>query len=152
MRFKFQDHPHLAEPLGQLMIQRWRQCEIKVDLVTSVPMSSKQLRVRGYNQAELMAKVVARCLGLPYKTLLMKRKETREQSKLKREERLTNVIGVFEPCGNEDLGGKAVLLVDDVLTTGATASECAKVLLSAGASAVYVLTLARGTGDQRTIS
>lgn len=152
LRFKFQDHPHLAEPLGQLMVQRWRQSGIKVDLVTAVPISSRRLKVRGYNQAELLAKVVARGLGIPYRTLLVKRRETREQSKLKREERLKNVIGVFATYGNEDLGGKAVLLVDDVLTTGATASECAKVLQGVGASVVYVLTLARGTGTQRPIS
>lgn len=152
LRFKFQDHPDLASPLGQLMVQRWRQSGIEVNLVTSVPLSLRSLRIRGYNQAELLAKVVANGLNLPYRNLLKKKRETKEQSKLKREERLKNLIGAFQALSPESLLNEAVLLVDDVLTTGATASECAKTLLGMGASAVYVLTLARGTGDQRAIS
>jgi ComF family protein len=152
LRFKFQDHPDLAEPLGKLMIQKWLQSGNNVDLVTSVPLSSKRLRIRGYNQAELLARVVAKGLNVPYRNLLKKKRETLEQSKLKREERLKNLIGVFQASSSQSLSGEKVLLVDDVLTTGATASECAKTLLSMGASSVYVLTLARGTGDQRAIS
>lgn len=152
LRFKFQDHPALAIPLGQLMAQAWQKQEIEADIVTSVPLSKRRLRLRGYNQAELLAKTIAHGLGLPYQELLVRKRHVKEQSRLKREERLTNVLGAFAPIDGLDLGGKRVLLVDDVLTTGATTSECSRALLKAGASSVYVLTMARGTGTQRMSS
>jgi ComF family protein len=134
------------------MAQAWQKQEIEADIVTSVPLSKRRLRLRGYNQAELLAKTIAHGLGLPYQELLVRKRHVKEQSRLKREERLTNVLGAFAPIDGLDLGGKRVLLVDDVLTTGATTSECSRALLKAGASSVYVLTMARGTGTQRMSS
>jgi ComF family protein len=152
LRFKYQDHPGLSAPLGKLLAEKFRETGVQVDLVTWVPLHQRKLKMRGYNQAELLARAISVNLGLPYGDLLIKKKETKPQSRLSREERLKNVIGVFKPKSAVELQGKSLLLVDDVVTTGATASECARVLKEMGAEKVFVLSLARGTGTQRPIS
>lgn len=152
LRFKFQDHPNLSVSLGRLLTEKFKKNGIQVDVVTWVPIHRRKLRLRGYNQAELLAKAFSSNLGLPCADLLSKKRETKPQSRLSREERLKNVLGVFEPKASDGLLGKRILLIDDVITTGATASECARVLKEMGAEKVFVLTLARGTGTQRPIS
>lgn len=133
-------------------MEKFQKTGFPIDLVTWVPIHPRKLKLRGYNQAELLAKALSFNLGLPCMDLLSKKKETKPQSKLNREERLKNILGVFEPKPSIMVFGKRILLVDDVITTGATASECARVLKKMGAEKVYVLALARGTGTQRPIS
>ncbi len=116
------------------------------DAVVPVPLHPVKRRERGYNQSALLAAGLSRRLGLPLmggRTLLRLR-PTPSQTRLTARQRLTNVKGAFGTLRPAAWTGKRVLLVDDVMTTGATVSACAEVLLNAGAVAVDVLTVARG--------
>jgi competence protein ComFC len=111
-----------------------------VNLVTSVPVAAGRYRERGYNQSELLAREVARRLGLPYSTMLG-RLTTAHQMGQDRRTRLEQVAGAF--YGVRRLEGQRVLIVDDVVTTGATLSECAATLRAAGAGPVWAAAVAR---------
>ncbi len=112
--------------------------------VVPIPLSRRRRRERGFNQAELIAKVVAREAGVPLDgKLLWKTKDRPPQAGLTRKDRLRNVQSVYRARLPLSLRGERLLLVDDVLTTGATAESAARALLEAGAGAVDVLTLAR---------
>lgn len=145
-RFKFKDRPRLASPLAGFLARLLREHSLQADLLTFVPLSSRRKRERGYNQAQLLAKSLSLQTGIPWAELLLKVKDTPAQSKLPRQKRLANVKGAFVLKGGIDIKGKRVALVDDVLTTGATAGECARLLKMGGAEEIYILTLARGTG------
>ena len=113
-----------------------------IDALAPVPIHHTRKRERGYNQAEIIGEVLAGWLGKPMLPRLLRRlRSTGTQTKLKKEERAKNISGAFKANGNA--AGKSVLLVDDVLTTGSTVNECAKVLRQAGAAEVRVLTAAR---------
>jgi ComF family protein len=144
-RYKFQGGQSHARVFGTLMVQclsdRW---EGEADLVTWVPLSRKRLRQRGYDQARLLAQQMGALLSLPAEPTLEKRRETGRQSQLDTEqERRDNVRDAYGLLPGVELGGKTVVLVDDVATTGATLSECAGCLRQAGAASVVALTLAR---------
>jgi ComF family protein len=117
---------------------------IEVDIVTAVPLYRARLKAREFNQSLLLARGIAKRYGLPAAELLKKRRVTKCQSSLTKAERLVNLKGAFGLGANARVKGSRVLLVDDVMTTGATLDECAKTLLSGGASSVACLTLARG--------
>jgi ComF family protein len=114
------------------------------DVVVPVPLHARRRRERGYDQAELLARVIARHLGLPlHRKALVRKRYTSQQSLLVMNTRWDNVRGAFE-IGRSALPPHCnVLLVDDVITTGATISECARVLKRAGAARVHALALAR---------
>jgi ComF family protein len=113
-------------------------------VVTPIPTTPERMRTRGYNQAELLARRVAERLGLPCVAALRRTRATRSQTALTPRERLRNVRGVFGPGhGAGTLTGRTVLLVDDVLTTGATVSAATECLTEAGAGPVIVATFAR---------
>lgn len=113
-------------------------------IVLAVPLSKRRYRWRGFNQAELLAKIIANSFSWPFDWKnLVKIKHTKPQAELSALTRLKNLNKVFAWRGN-NLGGQTVLLVDDVVTTGATLNEVARVLKAAGASRVYCLTLAHG--------
>lgn len=144
-RYKFQHGRAHSRLFGDLMAQclqdRW---QAPVDLVTWVPLSKKRLRARGYDQAELLARRVGQAAGLPVLPTLIKTRNTGTQSRLGQEDaRKANVLGAYACLPGADLAGKRVVLVDDVVTSGATLSECAACLRKAGAQSVVVLTLAR---------
>jgi len=109
-------------------------------VVTFVPMTRRDRRARGFNQAEILARIVARELSLPMKRLLIKTRETRLQSRLSAVERKTNLQDAFRllPSSHEQ-----VLLVDDIYTTGSTVEECARTLKRGGAQSVVAVTVAR---------
>jgi ComF family protein len=104
------------------------------DSITSVPVATTHYRERGYNQAELIAKKVALKQSLPYSAMLARISNV-QQVGSRRTDRLKQVQGVF--VSRKSLAGQRVLIVDDVLTTGATLNECARVLRAAGAKAVW---------------
>ena len=117
-----------------------------IDLILPVPLSSVKLRQRQFNQAKLLAESLSGTFSKELKdSLLIKIKPGPAQVNLSRVERLKNVQGVFKVKNAEALKDKNVLLVDDVFTTGATANECAKVLLEAGAKRIDVFALAGST-------
>lgn len=125
---------------------RIQPLNIKVDLVTSVPMRPSKLRTRGYNQAHLLAKTFAQKVGLPYHATLLKRVHTGiiSQTRLQRAGRLQNAKAAYALTSKKTrLDNQTILLIDDVMTTGATCNACANHLRNAGAKAVYILVLAR---------
>lgn len=116
----------------------------QVPLVVPTPMHPRRERKRGYNQAELLSREVARMLGCPHARALRKLSNTRQQARLDHEARARNLEGSIGVCA--DVRGQVILLVDDVYTTGATMRVCASALLAAGARAVYGLAYA-GAGQ-----
>lgn len=148
-RYKFSGVRAYAAPFATLMAQ----CVVdrldgEFDCVSWVPLSRKRLRSRGYDQARLLARGVASQLGLEAVRVLDKVRHTPAQSGLEEvSARRANVLGAYSLCSGADVKGKRILLVDDVVTTGATLAECARVLLTAGAEQVVCVTLAlAGTG------
>jgi ComF family protein len=111
-------------------------------VLVPVPMHPSARRRRGFNQAELLAKGVAEAAGAPLVRALGKTARTPPQSKTGHERRADNVRGTFRPSGPE-VAGRHVCLVDDLVTTGATAAACSAALVAAGARTVTVLCLAR---------
>lgn len=150
-RYKFGNARHYAAPYGQLLAMRIARDLPQADLITWVPISAKRLRKRGFDQVELLAKAVSPELGIPAEKLLDKFRDNRANSGLKTPaERRANVLGVYRAVDPARLRGKRVLLLDDIVTTGATASECARVLLTAGAEEViFAAVAAAGTTSSK---
>ncbi len=142
--------PRLAAYFGEKMAEKFlAEFEERTSepmLITAVPMTKKSQRLRGYNQAERLAESVADYFsanGLTVvfdTTLLIKTRETALQKQMTARERRENVKGAFALRERKICKDKVVLLVDDILTTGATGSECARKLFSAGAKEVYFIT------------
>lgn len=144
--FKFQGRPALAGPLGETLTEfALRELTLAAyDALAPVPLFRTRERERGYNQSALLAREVQPHMpGAGYSEALKRHRPTRAQSQLKTpEERRKNVSGAFSMADDHGLEGKTVLLVDDVVTTGGTVMECARVLRRAGAAAVDVLAVA----------
>jgi len=138
-QLKFHGIKRISKTLGRLLLS--------LDLpetegIVPVPVTIKRLRERGFNQSLLIARVIEKESKVPLlMDTLLKKKETPPQIGLSAKERLLNLKNAFEVKGN--IKGRRLLLVDDVMTTGATVTECSKVLMKAGAEEVIVLTLAR---------
>nr|WP_319487943.1 ComF family protein [uncultured Caproiciproducens sp.] len=144
IRFKFYGQQHFADFYAAGMSEQVRKnCpDSQFDTVTPVPISSERYKVRGYNQSELLARAVAECLQLPFGEYLVKIKDNREQHKLSKKDRRSNVSGVYLPKDRDKIAGKSILLIDDIVTTGATLRECASVLLQSGAKQVMCAAVA----------
>jgi ComF family protein len=143
---KYGGEQRLAEPLGAAVARRWARVGVGAELVTHVPVHAERARVRGYDQAELIARAAARNLGLPYASLLARERATVAQFDLDRGDRAANVAGAFAArVGNDSAGaaGRWCLLIDDVVTTGATLAACAEALERAGALGTSAITVAR---------
>ena len=112
------------------------------DCVTFVPMTPKAIRRRGYNQAKLLAEGLSKATGKPLLCAVEKKRENADQRELTRAEREENMKNVFAVTDKEQVKGKRILIADDTLTTGATASALAEVLKKAGAAGVYLVTVA----------
>lgn len=132
-----------AELLGSYMSELVKREALKVDIVTFVPISKNVRRKRGYNQAKLLAETVSSKVNKPCLELLEKVKETKDQIGLNKEERWGNVSDCFKFNEKLCIEGKNILLVDDVITTGATAVNCVKLLKKFGAGRVYILTASK---------
>ena len=131
----------MAGPLGDLIATTvLADRRLRADVVVPVPLHASRYRQRGFNQAELLGRRVAWVLGLPCEGLLRRTHATDAQSGLTRQVREINVRGAFVCV--EPLAGRDVLLIDDVMSTGFTASECARALRVAGAGEVVVATVA----------
>lgn len=149
LRVKFEDDTSAISSLGAFLRAKFTACGLKhrFDVVVPVPVSAKTMRTRGYNQSELLARQLAQ-EGMPVLAdALYKDKETPRQMDLGRKERLNNVSGVYKAKLADEIVGKRVLLVDDIITTGSTLNECAKTLLEAGAECCGALCLACTSKD-----
>ena len=168
---KYAGERRMAQPLGRAAAERWRRAGAGGDLLVPVPVHAERARLRGYDQAMLLAEVIGRDLDVPTASLLERHRRTVAQFDLDRADRGANVAGAFRlkaaagraavgdqrgPAapdergpttlstpGGPDLTGRWVVLIDDVTTTGATLAACARVLMAAGALAVSGLTVAR---------
>jgi ComF family protein len=146
---KYAGERRLAEPLGAAVARRWGRVGVGAEVVVPAPVHAERERQRGYDQAALIARVAARHLGLPVALALERGRATVAQFELGRDERAANVAGAFRLRGLDAsaprtaVGGRWVLLVDDVVTTGATLAACADALERAGARAVSAIAVAR---------
>jgi ComF family protein len=141
--FKFKRHDFFADPLAELMEQTIRERgDRDFDAIVPVPMHRAKLRRRGYNQAELLARALAKRIGVRCQpALLTKTRDHDAQSKLARDERAANVRGAF--LASARVTSLRILLVDDVCTTGATIRACAGELVRAGAARVAAAVVAK---------
>lgn len=140
-QFKYGGVRALAPILGQMLVDNWRQDPYPADLIVPVPLHSSRLRQRGYNQSALLARELARGTGIAVaEHVLTRRVATPPQVGLNAHERLLNVRGAFACQGA--VSGLRVVVIDDVMTTGATLRACAEELLRAGATEAWGLTLA----------
>lgn len=142
---KYLRQTQLAPLLATRLATIFRGLNWQPDLITTVPMHPKKLAKRGYNQAGLIAQAFAQQINLPYlPDALIRTKETVSQVGLSAKERQNNMQDVFK-AQSEQIRGKIVLIVDDVLTTGATLNECAGALLDGEASLVLGMTITRAS-------
>lgn len=140
--FKYERRRDLATPLATLLQQHLAQNNLNVDLVTAVPLHPSRQQERGYNQAELLAREIARRKGITFVPGLVRVRATADQVGLDATGRRENVDGAFA-ADRSAFSGSRVLLVDDVCTTGATMDACAVALKEAGAKLTFGLAVAR---------
>jgi len=144
--FKYNDKQYLGRPLARLLIDFIRKYDLPVgymDYLIPVPLHSAKLREREFNQAQVLCAEVAAAFGKPVLDgNLFRYRATDTQATLEPHQRFLNVKGCFAVTEKESIKGRNFLLIDDVLTTGATASEAAGALKDSGANIVFVLTLA----------
>ena len=142
---KYDGELRLVEVLAEQMAARWARAGIGGDVLVPVPVHAARLRQRGFDQAELLARAAGRLLNLPVATVLERATRTAAQHSLGRRARAANVGGAFVvgATGRGAVKGRWPVLIDDVVTTGATLSGCAQALYAAGAHAVSGLALAR---------
>jgi len=144
--FKYARQMHLRH-----LVARWlraalddeRVRDVSFDLIVPVPLHPARQRERGFNQATLLAELLSADISLPSKPVLERIRYTTTQTALDRSERMENLHNAFRLRKNANVRGLRVLLIDDVLTTGSTLSECARVLKRAGAISVHAATAAR---------
>jgi ComF family protein len=142
---KYDGELRLVEVLADEMAARWARAGIGGEMLVPVPVHAARLRQRGFDQAELLARAVGRRINLPVATVLERATRTAAQHSLGRRARAANVGGAFAVKADDAraVDGRWIVLVDDVVTTGATFSGCAAALYGAGACAVSGLALAR---------
>ena len=142
---KYNSVTELAPLLADLMIDQLIDEDLPKDIIiTVVPLHRKKKLERGYNQSELIGKIVAEKLGIEYQNLLIRKKYTESQVKLKGAQRRKNLDNVFELTKSIDVSGRSIILVDDVSTTGTTLEECARILRVANARRVWGLVVSKG--------
>ncbi len=147
-RFKFQSMQQYAAVYGRLIAMKILKEGLSFDVLTWVPISKKRRAERGYDQSELIAKAIAKELAVPCIATLQKTRHNLAQSlQPNAAARKANVLGAYSIASSLDLTDKQILLIDDIMTTGATLSECSRVLLTAGAKNVCCATMAAVRGE-----
>ncbi len=144
--FKYARQMHLRHLLAEWLkaaLDDERLRNVSFDLMVPVPLHPARQRERGFNQASLLAESLSAEISLPCRAILERIRYTTTQTALDRSERMENLHNAFRLRKKADVRGLRVLLIDDVLTTGATLSECARVLKRAGAISVHAATAAR---------
>ena len=151
LRYKFYGRRSYAQSYGRLLAMKLqREGWDDTDVLTWIPISRRRRFRRGFDQSQLIAQAVARELGLPLAATAKKVRHTKPQSLMgDAAHRRANILGAYRITDPESVIGKRVLLIDDIITTGATASECARVLLTAGAKEVKLATVAVATHNTR---
>lgn len=141
---KYHDQPDIGHVMGRMVAREFEKSGFfdHLDAIVPVPLSPKRQRQRGYNQSELIAGGISEVTGLPIYNKVVKRSTFSEsQTRLGRWERNENVEGAFQLADADTIRGKHLLVVDDVVTTGATVTACARELLKAGGVKISILSL-----------
>lgn len=143
LEYKFENKPYLANTFSEFFINNEKLYRFfkNYDIMIAVPISLSREKERGYNQSELIARNI-RNIAFE-KNLLVKVKDNQPQSKLDKKQRLENVKDVYKIKDKQKINGKRILIFDDIYTTGATAKECANLLMQEGAKSVGILTIAK---------
>ena len=146
-QFKFYEKAYLYEYFISIALRDARVFDFlkKFDVITYVPMHRKKEQQRGYNQAELLAQELGKRLNIVVIPLLEKKKENKKQSTLSEEERWKNVEKVYKLAENVSVKNKNIILVDDILTTGATTRKCSQILKENQAGEICVFAIAKTT-------
>jgi ComF family protein len=149
LRYKFYNARSYAQIYGRFLAMKLLDRADEFDILTWVPISRLRRLRRGYDQVELLAQVVGRELGIKPIATLRKIRNTPPQSGIRdAAARRANVLGAYCAIAPEEFSGKRILLLDDVITTGATSSECARILLTAGAKEVFCAAIAAASQDK----
>lgn len=146
LRFKFNRVTSFSKSFATVICDTIDIDPRNVDAITWVPMTKSKEKLRGYNQAELIAKEVAKITGIPLKECIVKIKDNEIQHTLKYNERQLNVKNAYQ--FKDDINGQKIIIVDDIITTGATISECTKTLLKGGAKEVVGICCASSDMDK----
>ncbi|MDY6367614.1 MAG: ComF family protein [Clostridia bacterium] len=141
-KLKYFNERYLAEPFAEYLVKAYNTSGLTADLVTFVPMTAKAERKRRFNQSKLIAEKFSEHVGVKIKELVVKTVDTAHQVGLTATQRKNNLSSAFKVKDKAAVKDKAVLIIDDVATTGATGEAIAEKLKKAGASAVYLLTVA----------
>ena len=141
--YKFNGKSYMYKPFGEIMIETIKRTDINnINLILYIPIHRRKEAIRGYNQSELLAKYILQKLQIQLsKGNLRKTTWTKEQNTLNRVQRLINLKNSFSIKSPEEISGKRILLIDDLITTGATFNECSKLLIESGAKEVIALAL-----------
>ncbi len=140
--FKFKSNLRIGQYFSNIIAIKIKEMGVDVDYITAVPMTKKRKQKRGYNQAEVIAKKVAKIINLEYKKLLIEHEKITAQKTLTYNERFLNALDRYAPKKKIDIGDKNIIIIDDVFTTGATINECSRILKKMGARQVFSLTIA----------
>jgi len=143
LRLKYKSDFECANVLGEKMADLIVKNNLVIDCITFVPSTKKSLKKRGYNQSELLARVISDILKIKMISTLDKTRETKDQIGLNEEMRWQNILGSYRLRGLTKIKNKKILLVDDVMTTGATTFCCAEELIKGEANCVIILTAAK---------
>ena len=143
LKFKYESDFNAGYLLSSFLIEIIEEKKISVDVICYVPMTKKDEKKRGFNQCELIAKTIGNNINIQVSDCIKKVKNTKEQKTLTKEERIKNLRGAFKIINVNDIKDKSVILIDDVMTTGATINECKDVLKKSGANKITVLTIAK---------
>ena len=146
-RFKYDRHFYLRHPLAEWLAETFDDERIRAQPIATlvpVPLHSARFREREFNQADVLAEMLARRTGTPLLRALQRIRYTTTQTRLDRHERMENLHNAFRVRHNANVQNRHLVLVDDIFTTGSTVDECARVLRAAGAASVRVVTVARG--------
>jgi ComF family protein len=141
--FKFYGRPELARPFAALAKNSLKSEIDKIDMIVPVPLHWTRSFSRGYNQSALFCEEIAKSMNIKYSPVLRRIKRTRQQAKLDRKQRQKNLSGAFAIKAGTDLKNKTILLVDDVMTTGATLSAAARTFDNCDLKGLYTLVIGR---------
>lgn len=143
LEFKYNKNFIAGSLLAEFLCEVISENNIDIDVIVFVPSSKKALRERGFNQCEYLAKEISKKLKIDLCKDIIKVKNTKEQKLLSKEERYKNIAGAFVLKSERNIKNKRILLIDDVITTGATLHECEKILKLNGATSIKILTVAK---------
>lgn len=143
LNFKYKKVFLAGSILSDFLIELIKENNIVADSIFFVPASKKSIKKRGFNQCEVMSKGIGEALSIPVYKSLIKVKETKEQKTLSKYDREKNIKDAFSIKRPEEVKDKKIILIDDVITTGATIKECEKTLRKFGAKEIVVLTISK---------